>query len=132
MPVPLPVVRYFVPCESVAVDPANPLRISLMGLLTVVRPAGASVYPLMMSGLSVFAQLAEVRATHRYRVVIGPTGGPELYRSREHMHPPGPNPLAAESIVFRMSGLIWPGPGLYEIELLCDDQVIAQQPIRAI
>jgi hypothetical protein len=132
MAVPLPVVRYMIPCEDVIVDAENSHRVSVVNLVTLVRPGADTAYPLLMRQLCVYAQLAEIRVAHKYRVVISRVGGLDVIRTQERLLPAGPNPLTAHTFVFRMTGLVWPEPGLYEVDLLCDDQAIAQQAIRAI
>ena len=115
MAVPLPVVRYFILCDQVVVDPTNSHRMSLHGPVSVIRPASGS-YPLRLEQLCVLCQWTESRADHRFRLTIEEPQGHTVYRSLERVLPTSGDPLAIHNMVFRVRELVFPRAGLYEVE----------------
>lgn len=65
-----PTVRYLIVCEDVQVDPENPYRITLVGLLSAIHALGPIPYPLLQRELCVFLQLTECRGPARGHVEL--------------------------------------------------------------
>jgi hypothetical protein len=51
-----PTVRYLFVCEDVQVDPENPYRITLVGLISAIQALGPIPYPLLHREFCVFLQ----------------------------------------------------------------------------
>jgi hypothetical protein len=126
-----PVVRYLIVCEDCRADPANPRQISAMNIIGYFQPTPTGNYPLFLKEVVVAGMLTEGRGGVRFRLEIVKDFDPPIYRSADQSATFGADPLELCLLVFRIRNLIVPQPGLYEFRLICDDAVLAVQPVRA-
>lgn len=128
---PVPVVRYMILCEDWQVDPQNPRRISITGLITNIRSLEPLPYPLWYRELCVLLILTEGRGRGRARircileemdeVIFETPNQPILF---------GPDPLEVVGVPFRISNFVFPSPGLYQVEFWYNDIRVDQRPLR--
>ena len=127
---PRPTVRSFVVCERVVVEQTGRKRVSLLNLLTVIRPAPGEDFPLLQPELSVFAQLTECRGVGRMRVEIRNADTDAVIRQSPDQPVAATNdPLVVRGAYFRFRDSVFPEPGLYQIQLIYDDAVLAEVPV---
>jgi hypothetical protein len=125
-----PTARCLIACERVTPDPENPKRLSLLRLVTTVRPVGRDSYPVIVPELSVFAQLTECRGAGRLRVeVVADADGTVVIDSPDQPVTSSNQPLAVRGAVFRFHDRVIPNPGLYLVRLLYNDGVLIETPI---
>jgi hypothetical protein len=127
----LPVVRSLVVCEDIVTDPNNPARVSLMYLVGTIRATGSKPYPAVRPQLCVFAQLAECRGPHSLWAEVRHADTDTVIFRTQVRSVTFPNaPLTVYGWPLRFQNLVFPEPGLYWVQLLCDHALLAQQPLR--
>jgi hypothetical protein len=125
-----PTVRYLIVCEDVQTDPANPLRITLAGLISAIRSVEQPPFPLLYREICVFLQMTECRGEAEARVEIQQADSSDVvFRTQTRTIPFGNDPLEVIGVVFRIRNCRFPGPGLYWVQFWYNDQMIAQQPL---
>src|SRR5215469_10272103 len=98
-----PTVRYLIVCEDVQSGPNNPNRISLLGLIGVVRSTGEPAYPLVYPEICVFLELTECRAAGDARIEIQHAdSGRVAFRTQTRTLSFSGDPLEIVGLVFRI------------------------------
>src|ERR1022692_1255184 len=78
-----PTVRYLIVCEDIQIDPDNPRRITLVGLISAIRSIEQPPFPLLYREICVFLQLTECRGPAEGRIEIQHAdSGHVLFRTR--------------------------------------------------
>jgi hypothetical protein len=125
-----PTVRYLIVCEDVQIDPQNPRRITLVGLISAIRSVEQPPYPLTYQELCVFLQLTECRGPADGRVEIRHADSDQVvFRAQTRTIPFGSDPLEVYAVTFRIRSCVFENPGLYWIQFWYNDEMIAQQPL---
>jgi hypothetical protein len=125
-----PTVRVMIVCDGVLTDPRNPKRVTLVNLVSSIRPTGEPAYPHRQAELGVFVQLTECRGPGRVRVEIGAADSDEVVFSTPDRLVAFPNdPLGVHGLRFRILRCRFPAPGLYWVEFWYDNRELARQPI---
>jgi hypothetical protein len=127
-----PVVRHMILCDDVRRYPNNPNKIDIIGLLSTVRPAADSAYPLLLPNLCVFLSLTGGRGTGVGQINLRHADSGILLRSSAPVALTFPaNPLALTGLIVRLRNCILPQPDLYWVEFCYNQKVIAQQSVVA-
>ncbi len=125
-----PVVRYLIICEDVQADPANPHRITIVGLLTAIRSVEYPPFPLRYREMCVFVQLTESRGpANLYVEIIHADSGQRVVRTKTRRVAFPRDPLEVHAVVFRITDLTFSEPGLYLTRFRYNEIVIAEQPV---
>ncbi len=125
-----PVVRYLIVCEDVQTDPDNPLRVTLVGLISAIRSLEEPPFPILYPELCVFLQMTECRGAAEGRVEVQHTdSGQVLFRTRTRTIPFSIDPLEVVGVTFRIRNCLFPEPGLYGIHFWYNEEMIAHQPL---
>jgi hypothetical protein len=125
-----PTVRYLVVCEDVQIDPDNPRRVTLAGLLSAIRSLDQPPFPLLYRELCVFLQLTECRGSAEGRIEIqAADSGQIVFRTRTRTIPLGSDPLEVVGITFRIRNCLFQEPGLYWVQFWYNGQMLTQQPL---
>jgi len=127
----IPVVRHFIVCEDMLRHPDNPNKVTLVNLISTIRPLDDAGFPLCVPQLCVFAQATECRGTGILHLRIEQSdSGEEVFRSSDWVQTFSNRPLDVVGIPFRILDCTFPTPGVYDVELWYGADRIAQQPIR--
>jgi len=106
----LPVVRCMVLCEDIRVDPGNPARVSLDGVLSNIRPQQSPPYPYTAPVLCVFILLTECRAPGTAVLrVVHPDSAMVFYQSPAVASAVGNDPLVVHGLRFRILNVRFTG-----------------------
>jgi hypothetical protein len=125
-----PTVRYLIVCEDVQVDPENPYRITLVYLISAIHALGPTPFPLLRREFCVFLQITECRGPIEGRVELHHAdSGDVVFRTRTRTMPLVTDPLEVVGVTFRIRNCVFPTPGLYWVQFLCNGRIIAQQPL---
>ncbi len=125
-----PVVRYLIVCEDVQTDPANPKRISLLGLLGTIHSLEEPPFPLLYREICVYLQVTGWRGPAEGRIEIQHADtGQVVFRTMSRNIPFSNNPLEIDALVFRIRNCHFQQPGLYWVQFWYNNQVIEQQPL---
>ncbi len=125
-----PTVRYLIVCEDVEIDPQNPRRVTLVGLLSGIRSVDDPPFPLVYGEICVFVQVTECRGPAAARIEIhNVNSGQVVFRTQTRTVPFSADPLEVSGVVFRLRNLFFQEPGLYAVEFWYNEEMIAQQPI---
>ena len=125
-----PVVRYLIVCDDVVVDPVNPRKVTIVGLISSIRSYDEPQFPVRHKELCVYAQLTEFRGRGRVHVdVVHADSEIRAARTTTCVISFGDNPLEVVGVVIRIRGCLFPVPGLYHVRLWYNDVVIAEQPL---
>lgn len=125
-----PSVRYFLLCDDLIVGPDDPLRVSIIGLMSTLRPAKEPKYPYLKPQICVFIELVECRgdADGQLRFVHADTEE-VAFESKIRRLSFRRDPLELYGVRFRFRDCIFPQPGLYFAQFWYYFQILAQQPL---
>jgi hypothetical protein len=122
----------FVVCDGVRQDPANPVRVDVIGMFAKLRSTANPPYPLIRPQFTIYLLLAEpdLDMTFTLQVVRADTGTliSRLPNQKGHF-PGGPDQLVG--MVFNYRRCRFPGPGLYWVECWSDGVRLARQRLYA-
>lgn len=126
-----PVVRYLIACDEILFDPLQPRKVTLVNVMSAIRSLGDPAYPLRHREICIFVQLTDCRAKGadiRVDLVQADTGQ-VIFQTRTRSVAFGADPLEIYGITFQLRGCVFPLPGLYWIQFVCNDEMIAQHPL---
>jgi len=125
-----PIVRHVILCEDVVVNPDNPLRITLVGVMSSIRSIEEPAYPLLYEELCVFVQLTSCRGPGDLRIEIQHGDSADVvYRNRTRTVPLSRDPLEVLALSFRIRNCLFAQAGLYWIQVWYNGQNLAQQAL---
>jgi hypothetical protein len=125
-----PTVRYLIICEDVEVDPANPRRITIVGLISALRAIGLTPYPLLRREFCVFVQMTECRGSAECRIEIQHAdSGDVVFRTNPHTMPLINDPLEIVGVTFRIRDCLFQTPGLYWVRFWYNGAILSQQSL---
>ena len=125
-----PTVRYLIVCEDIQVDPDNPRRVTLVGLISVIRSLELPPFPLRYREVCVFLQLTECRGPANVRIEIQHADSLHVvFRTQTRNIHFGNDPLEIVGATFRIRNCLFREPGLYWVQFWYNDELIAQQPL---
>jgi hypothetical protein len=127
-----PRVRHFILCQEVRVDPANNLRVDVLGLLSNIRLPRNQDFPLIRPVLCAllvttgFNDSGElyvriVREIPQYRILSRTPLRKVQFRSE---------PNQSVGLTFHVKDCSFPEAGVYWVECLFAGEVIARQPVN--
>jgi hypothetical protein len=123
-----PVVRYLIVCEDIVLAPANPRKVTLIGLTNTIRASKG--FPVRQSELCVFGELTDSRGTGRVRIeIVQADTDRVVFRTRTRSVSFGNDPLDVIGVRFRIRNCLFPAAGLYWVQFWYNDELIEQQPI---
>lgn len=126
-----PLVRYMILCEDWRVDPSNPRRIDILGLLTNLTSIDESEFPLLCPELCVFLALTEARGTGSAQIMcVFEETGQYVFGTPKHSVTFGDDPLEVIGVPFRIRDCVFPQQGLYSVQFWYNDQVVEERPLR--
>lgn len=126
-----PVVRYMLLCEDCRVDPADPRRVDIVGLLTNIRSLDDPPYPLLYPELCVFVAMTECRGEGRVQIAcVHEETGRRVFVSPERRVAFANDPLEVAGMIFRIKECLFPRSGLYSIQLWYNGEKIEECPLR--
>lgn len=129
--IPVPIVRYLIPCDDVVADEGNPHRVTLVGLVGSISAHGMPRFPVHRPELCVYVQLTECRGSGLLTVeLVRPDDGLVVIRIAPRSVVFPADPLESIGVVFRLRNLFFPAAGLYEVRLWYNTHELAHQPIR--
>src|SRR5262245_34833627 len=118
----LPLVRYMIPCNDWGLDPANPHRINIYGLLSNIDSLDQPAYPLVVPELCVFVALTEGRGSGEGRIAcVLDESAQTVFETGQRPIPFGPDPLAIVGVPFRIRDCPFPRPGVYLVQFWYND-----------
>ena len=125
-----PVVRYLIACENITADADDPNRVSLLNLVSAIRPLADPPYPFRYPELCIYLQLSGCRgpADGRIDIVHADLGRP-IFRSRTRAVPFPNDPLEVVGLSFRIRHCTFPESGLYWLQFWYNNVPIAQEPL---
>lgn len=130
--IPPPVVRYMIVCDDILTDPQRPGKPVLVGLIGAITPEGDPPYPFLLSRMCVLLVLTEGRGVGACQLKLASEEtGQVVWETTPQAVAFGPDPLALNGVIFRDRAVPFPSQGMYLVQFWYNDQVIAQQPIRA-
>lgn len=126
-----PVVRYMLLCDDWLLDPQNPRRVSIVGLLSNIHVVDVPPYPLLYRELCVFLALTEGRGQgYGHLVIVLEETGETIFQTQRRPIQFSPDPLDVLGVPFRIRNCIFPQPGLYSVQFWYDGDLIEERPLR--
>lgn len=126
-----PVVRYMILCQDWGLDPENPLRLNVYGLVTTIQSLETPPYPLLYGDLCVLLMLTEGRGTGAGQIRCIYEGPAEMvFTSAVHPIRFGNDPLDVVGVPFRIQACRFPTAGLYSVQFWYNDERLAERPLR--
>ena len=126
-----PIVRYMILCDDWNVDPANPNRVNIRGLLSNIDSDAQPPYPCVREELCVFLALTEARGKGLAEIVcVFDETGQWIFKTPAYTVTFGNDPLDVVGVPFRIRNCSFPFPGLYSMQFWYDGEVVAEQPFR--
>ena len=127
----IPVVRHLIVCEELLRHSENSNKVTLVNVISTIRPTDEAGFPLVVSQVCVYAQITECRGTGKIQLrITHPDSGQTIFQSTERQLTFPNRPLDVVGIPFRILDCSFAIPGLYHVELWFDQVCLAQQPVR--
>jgi hypothetical protein len=124
------VVRQMILCDDVQIDPHQPHKVNVYGLVDSIVSASEPLFPLTHPELCVFLQLTSGRGTGTGQMVVVVADSEQpLFASQAHAITFSTNPLAVRGVIFRILNCVFPGPGLYWVDFRFDGKTLNRQPL---
>jgi len=125
-----PIIRHMILCDDVRQDPANPLRINILGLMSTIAAPEGGAFPLRHPEFSVYIQTTSGRGHGTWQVLIEDADSEELiFEGDSHPFSFGTNPLELMALRFRIRNCLFPHAGLYWVHLRWEGKTLANQPL---
>lgn len=125
-----PVVRHMLVCEDVRTRPDNPKKVDVLGLLSTIRTVPEGAFPLRSPQLCVYLQLTGGRGTGEAKISVVEADSDSIaFTSAPHQIAFGTDPLEVLGLVFRIQECLFPRSGLYWVQFLFNDTIIAQESL---
>lgn len=111
------VVVYCIACDSIRPHRANPVRLTLSGVMGHIRSRVIPPFPARCPEFSLFVLIAEVHTEidFMYRIVSDGTGA-IIFQGARRRHAVGGGPNQLLGLRFRVVDCTFPAPGLYWVE----------------
>jgi hypothetical protein len=116
-----PEVRYFILCEDVRTDPDNYHRINVFGLTTSISSAADPPFPVVRGLLCALLLFSDGHGNGELRVI---------FRSSPRRVRFVGDPEAVRGAVFGIRNCSFPMGGLYWVEAVFENSVIARQKLH--
>jgi hypothetical protein len=129
MPI-VPMSRFLVLCDSVRVDPANDRRLDLLGVVSTFVGTGDPPFPAHRAQFTVYTQLTDCRGpvTAHIRIARADDGRPIAATPDRVFNLPS-DPLQIAGVAVTVRDCVFPTPGLYWVQLLCEGKLIQEAPL---
>jgi hypothetical protein len=125
-----PMVRYMILCEDWGMDPNNPKRVNIYGLLSNVRSLEQLPYPLLYRELCVLLILTEIRGTGAAQIIgVFEETGEEIFVTAKRQVSSGSDPLEVVGLPFRIRNIRFPRAGMYSIQFWYNDKKVEERPL---
>ena len=126
-----PVVRNLIVCEDMLRHPENSNKMTLVNVVSTIRPNDEFGFALTVPQLCVYAQVTECRGQGTIRLrIVHSDSGLIVFQSADHVLSFPNRPLDVVGVPFRILECTFPIPGLYDVELWFDEVCLTQHPIR--
>jgi hypothetical protein len=123
-----PEVRYLLLCDDVRADPANFLRVDVLGLITHIRSTASPAFPVVRPLFCVLVILMGCRGVGEVSLRIVQAGtGRVVFRNQPRRVRFSGAPEDAVGITFRIRNCWFPAAGLYWVECVFSGAVLARQ-----
>jgi hypothetical protein len=126
-----PVVRYMILCEDWSLDPRNPHRVNLFGLLSNIHSTVEPPYPLVYPELCVFLALTEGRGVGTAQIVcVFEETGQRVFHCPPRKVRFGSDPLEVTALSIRIRHCRFPVPGMYSMQFWYNGDKLKERPLR--
>jgi hypothetical protein len=127
----LPVSRYLVLCDAVIVDPQNPLRVNLLGVVSAYRSVAIPPFPVRRPEFAVYTQFSDCHGpvSGHLRVVRG-DNFERVAMTPDRVFPLPHNPLEVVGISYLVRNCTFPVAGLYWVQLWCEGKLLQEAPLN--
>jgi hypothetical protein len=118
-------------CDDWGIDPNNPRRVNIFGLLSNIHPLDDPPYPLWYRELCVFLALTEGRGTGSGQIVCTlEETGQRIFQTPKRQVAFGDDPLEVVGVPFRIRDCRFPQAGLYLVQFWHEDKMLEERPLR--
>ena len=125
-----PVVRYMILCDDWGIDPDNPHRVNIFGLLSHIRSIDQPPYPLWYREFCVFLALTEGRGSADGQIVcVFEETSERIFETPRRQIAFGPDPLEIVGVPFRILDCRFPRAGLYLVQFWYNDEKLVERPL---
>jgi hypothetical protein len=121
---------HLIPCEDVVPAPGNYHRLTVVGLLSVIRAKGASSFPAVQPAFSVLLVVTGGLGAGELelRIVQDLTGNLTFRTRRRQVRFVG-DPTAILPIKFEIRNSTFPAAGLYWVKAMWDGAILARAKV---
>ncbi len=126
-----PIARYMILCNDWFLDPDNPRRVHIVGLISSLRPADDPPYPFVLPEICVFLALTDCRGSGSCRIVCTHDAtGRKIFETRQRQITFGPDPIEILGVPFRIRDCPFPHAGLCTVQFWYEGQLVEERPLR--
>jgi hypothetical protein len=123
-----PDVLYLILCDGVQTDPNNYHRFNVLGLITAIRSTASPPLPVVRPLFLALAVWVGGQGSGELKLqIIEDRSGRVVFRTRPRLVRFVGDPSAVGGVVFHIRNCSFPAAGLYWVEVLFADSVIARQ-----
>jgi hypothetical protein len=122
-----PIVRHMLVCDNVAPSTTSAASLNVLGVVHTIRAKPGQAFPLRHPGLCVYLMLSGGVGTGEVQIrVVEADTGIDIFGSPAHhiTYPTDRHEIAG--LVFRITGCVFPQPGLYWVEFHHDGLIVRQ------
>ena len=127
----MPVVRYMILCDRCFANPAKSRQFTVVNLLTNIQATHNREFPYVYPKMCVFLALTEGRGsvTGHVACVFDETGE-TTFRTPDRRLTFGSDPLEVRPFLYSILQCKFHVPGRYTVQFWCENELLAQCPLR--
>ncbi len=127
-----PVVRHFIACKEIVVEPEG-RSVSLKDLVVNIVPLPGEHYPVLREEMALYALLTNGRGKHAFALELTRLVEAEevsVVRTPAREVELGQDPTIVHGLPIPLRNVVFAEPGQYSFHLLCDGTIIAAEKIQ--
>jgi hypothetical protein len=125
---PTPAVKAFLVCDTVIHD----RQTNKMSLVGVFHDLASTRFPAVHPSLWLYANLTDAHGRYEFEVRLMDMRRSAVLGSGTHPPVDIPDPLLTREFSAQLRNVAFPGPGIYEFQLLANRQLLATKAIRVV
>jgi hypothetical protein len=121
---------HLIPCDDVVPDPSNYHRLTVVGLLTMIRARATPSFPLVQPVFCVLLLVTGGQGMRELELhITQDQTGSDVFRTRQRQVRFLGDPAAILPMKFEIRNCSFPAPGLYWVQVWCDSSMLSRKKL---